>query len=373
MNLLLRILLPLIALQAVAGEADRTAEGYRLPVPNHTFTFPRDHGSHPEFKIEWWYITGHLQAEGRDSDFGFQATFFRYALAPGNTEDTAASFGTNQLYMAHMAVVDPANKRFLHEERLNREGWDASAGIDDLDLRNGNWSLVRQPDGSMKLKGSVRGQASFELVLAPEKPLVVFGKDGLSRKGAERSAASWYLTFPRIKTTGTLRLDGRALPVRGEAWMDHEISSSQLAEDQDGWDWASLRMDDGREIMVYILRKEDGSPDPHSTLAWVDRDGTLTHQGPDVFSWTARKTWTSRETGGTYPIDIDLRTVDPSTGKEVTFRLHPLMDAQEMVGHLGGVSYWEGACEILDPEGKRIGQSYVELTGYAGSAREALR
>jgi predicted secreted hydrolase len=360
------------AAEAMANKV-YTEEGYRLPTAGHLFSFPRDHGSHPEFKIEWWYITGHLRVAERPEPFGFQATFFRYALAPRAGSGDGSDFGTNQLYMAHMALADPVGKRFLHEERLNRDGWDASARTDDLAVRNGNWHLRRTTGERMELLGTVEGAVTLRLELAPTKPRVLFGDGGLSRKGSDPSAASWYITFPRLSVTGSLGLDGTAREVSGEAWMDHEISSSQLGANQRGWDWASLRMKDGREIMVYILRTEGGEPDAHSTLAWIDEAGQVSQVGPSGFTWRARRSWTSPETGGTYPIDVDLTTVDPATGQPVTFRLRPLMDAQEMVGHLGGISYWEGACEILDADGGVVGEAYMELTGYAEELGDALK
>lgn len=357
------------------GEAVTDEDGYRLPTPHHAFRFPRDHGSHPGFKIEWWYITGHLRApEQREAPWGFQATFFRYALQPGQEGETTSLFGTNQLHMAHLALADPRTRRFLHEERINRDGWDAFARVEDLDIRNGNWRLRRVgPGEAMEVTGTIQGTAALRLHLTPAQPLVVFGENGMSRKGSAPSAASWYLTFPRLEVRGSLSIDHRAFPVTGEAWMDHEISSSQLDADQVGWDWASLRLDDGREIMVYVLRTSSGTPDRFSTLAWIDEAGAVRHYGPDQFSWRPRRTWTSPETGATYPIDIDLSTIDPAHGGPVTFRLRPLLDAQEMVGHLGGISYWEGACEILDDAGSRIGEAYVELTGYAEDLSGALR
>lgn len=358
------------------GQAENAifdAAGYRLPTAHHQFEFPRDHGSHPEFRIEWWYITGHVVADGRSRPYGFQATFFRVALAPDAGHAGPDELGTNQLYMAHMALADPESGRFLHEERLNRDGWDAYAREGDLDLRNGNWSLRRIAERRIHLKGTVRGSVSLDLTLDAAKPLVTFGENGLSRKGAEPSAASWYLTFPRLAVTGRVMVNGLEQDVTGEAWMDHEISSSQLGEQQVGWDWASLRFQDGREVMVYIMRTTEGTPDPFSTLAWIDTEGNVTHVGPDAFQWNPRRRWTSSETGAKYPIDVDLTMTDPASGQPTTVRLRPLMDNQEMVGHLGGVSYWEAACEILDIKGDVIGQAYMELTGYAKALGDVLR
>ena len=347
-------------------------DGFRIPTPHPVFSFPRDHGSHPEFRIEWWYITGHLRDEAQQR-FGFQATFFRVGLTPHDEGQAQTSFGTNQLMMAHMALADPAEKRFVHEERLNREGWDAWARVDGLDLRNGNWTLVGEEDGVMTLVGSVLSDISFSLRLVPLKGPVLFGEGGLSRKGASPSAASWYITFPRLKVAGHLDLNGETRSVIGEAWMDHEISSSQLAEDQVGWDWASLRLYDGREIMVYMLRRRDGTVDPASTLAWIDEQGGVHHFSSDAFSWQSQRSWKSPTTGGRYPLDILLTAPRLEGEGTVPMLIRPLMDEQEMVGHLGGVSYWEGACEVLDAGGAVIGEAYMELTGYAEELTDALR
>jgi predicted secreted hydrolase len=261
------------ALKSAAGDPLRTEEGFRIPTANHAFTFPRDHGSHPDFRIEWWYITGHLRDDAAQR-YGFQATFFRYAMH-SRDNDPPSAFGTNQLYMAHMALTDIDGKRFIHEERFNRDGWDAKAATHDLDLRNGNWTLTRMADDSMMLQASVLTDVMMNLKLEPKKPFVFFGKDRLSQKGADPSACSWYITHTRLKTTGQIELDGRTFDISGESWMDHEISSSQLAREQVGWDWLSVRFDDGQEMMVYILRDAEGNPDPHSTLAWIDPEGIV--------------------------------------------------------------------------------------------------
>jgi predicted secreted hydrolase len=275
-----------------------------------------------------------------------------------------------------MAVLDVHGQRFIHEERLNREGWDASASSQTLDVRNGNWSLrlaTNTPETVLLLRGSVRAEAAFALELTPAKPLVVFGDEGVSRKGAALTAASYYLTFPRLQASGKVTLQGRSQTVHGEVWMDHEISSSQLDRDQAGWDWAGIQLNDGREIMTYRMRKKDGRTDPFSTLAWVDRHGALTHFGPDRFSWSAARTWKSRNSGATYPAEAKLTTTDPANGQTVTFTLEPLFPDQELSGPLGGVSYWEGACRVLTEKRQVVGSAYLELTGYAGDLNERFR
>jgi predicted secreted hydrolase len=355
-----------------------TADGFAVPRPGPVFAFPRDHGSHPDYKIEWWYLTGHLYADEGPAPrrFGFQATFFRSA-APRAVASNAgpSSFGHDQIYLAHMALIDASTGRFLHQERLNRAGWDAAASTTTLDVRNGDWSLALADPAAapgaetLTLIGGIRADARFALTLVPKKPLVRFGAGGYSRKGAAPTAASYYLTFPRLTATGTLSLDGRALLVAGEVWMDHEYSSSQLDQNQVGWDWLSAQLADGRELMFYRLRTTDGGTDGASTLTWVDRDGRATTA---PFRWEPLTTWKSPHTGAVYPQRVRLTTTDPATGAEAVFLVDPLHPDQELGGSLGGVTYWEGACRVRSPAGVELGSGYLELTGY-DRAVEALR
>lgn len=368
---------------SLIGAELRSVDGFALPQPGTPFTFPRDHGSHPEFKIEWWYLTGHLQATnaraGSSRRFGFQATFFRRA-APRTAETGAQtgvpspSFGTDQLHLAHMALLDVKSGTFLHEERLNRQGWDAHSATNTLDVRNGNWTLRLTDPATqqMDLQGSIRADARFGLALVPAKPLVRFGSNGVSQKAAESWAASHYLTFPRLHTHGTVTVGDVPYAVTGEAWMDHEISSSQLGAGQVGWDWACIQFHDGRELMAYRMRRSDGTTDPFSTLAWVDREGRVVHQSPDTFSFQPAGTWTSPRTRATYPARIRLAALDPSNRRQRAFLLEPWLADQELVGGLGGVAYWEGACRVLDEAGGEIGQAYLEMTGYAGNLRRTM-
>jgi predicted secreted hydrolase len=333
-----------------------TAEGFAVPQPGRVFTFPRDHGSHPEFKIEWWYVTGHLFTAERARRFGYQATFFR----------SASPDKTVQFHLAHMALIDETSGRFYHQERLNREGWDAGAATATLAVHNGPWSLRLLPDTSagerIELRGAVRGAVGFAFTLSPSKPLVVFGENGISRKGAAPTAASYYLTFPRLRTEGLLTLGEETLTVTGESWMDHEISSSQLDENQVGWDWAGIQLNDGREVMFYRMRLRDGSADPASTLTWVDAAGVPRKSD---FKWEVLERWTSPATGAVYPVRVRLTSTDPVSGQRVALTLVPLAKNQELEGKSGGISYWEGACRVLDADGREIGSAYLELTGYA--------
>lgn len=352
----------------LSGEA-RAAE-WNVPRVGHVLTFPRDHGSHPDFKIEWWYLTGHLFAGERR--FGFQATFFRLGQQPIDVP-VGEDFGTEQFYLAHMGLSDPATGKFLHEERLNRGGWDAGAKVGDLDVHNGNWSLKRDEAG-MSLEGTILSEAAMSLRLVPKKGHVIFGEEGISRKGPEGTAASYYITYTRLAAEGSIMIAGEEVAVTGEAWMDHEISSSQLDRNQIGWDWACLQFFDGREIMGYVLRTDEGKPSDFSKLVWIAEDGGLTHVRHGDYEWRHEGSWTSPVTGATYPISPLIVTTDPKSGEERQLRLLPLMEDQEMVGAAGGVSYWEGACDVRDEiTGEIVGRAYLEMTGYADDIGEKLR
>ncbi len=355
--------------------AERTADGFLVPQPGHTFEFPRDHGSHPGFKVEWWYVTGHLFEVGTKERFGFQATFFRRAGAPpGKEVKKSGAFRSDQLYLFHAALLEVRTGKFIHAERLSRAGWDASSAEDTLDVQHHGNRLFLDPaqPETFHLDTRIRNEARLQLTLRPRKPLVVFGEDGVSRKGDSPEAASWYLTFPRLAAEGQLRLDGKTFNIGGEAWMDHEISSSQLTQEQTGWDWAGIQFDDGREIMVYRLRRKDGSSDPASALFWVDAAGKTVRFGSDAFRWEGAAQWRSPRSGASYPLPVRLSVPDPATGQNTEFFLEPLGADQELGDSGSGIPYWEGACRVK-ANGKVVGSAYVELTGYAGSLNRVLK
>jgi len=351
-----------------AGEAGEMV--WSVPEPGVELRFPQAHGSHPDFRIEWWYLTAHLYSGERR--FGLQATFFRLGQRPVRDEHES-EFGDAQIYMAHMAVSDPEGGRFFHEERLNRGGWDAGAAVGDLDVHNGNWGLRRE-GGRIVLHGTVRSEAAFALELRPHKRHVVFGEDGISRKGPEGTAASYYITFPRLDAEGTLAFGGEVMEVAGEAWMDHEISSSQLDRNQVGWDWACIQFFDGRELMGYVLRTDAGEASEYSKLVWIDPAGGLVQQRLGEYRWIHAGSWRSPETGAVYPISPEIETVDPADGERRRFKLVPLLPDQELAAGAGGVSYWEGACDVFDlATGDVVGRAFLEMTGYADDIGERLR
>ena len=355
--------------------AKSTPDGFEVPQPGHKFSFPRDHGSHPNFKLEWWYLTGHLFGPAKER-FGFQVTVFRKSTRPPSPEASASEsrFQKDEFFLVHTALLDTRDGEFIHSERLSRAGWDARAASDTLSVHVGDTHLVMNnpAENRISLEAPIREQAALSLSLEPIKPLVVFGENGISRKGDSNTAASWYLTFPRLKASGTLTVKNKPMAVTGEVWMDHEISSSQLSPEQVGWDWAGIHLDDGREIMVYRLRRKDGSADPASALAWVDREGRTVNQTAEHFSWGGTGVWKSPHSGAQYPFPVRLQTTDPENGNPVEFTLAPLVQDQELTGAFSDVPYWEGACRVLK-NGKPAGSAYVELTGYAGALTRALR
>lgn len=352
-------LILLFLLIASSLRAQTTADGFAIPQKGRLFIFPRDHGSHSEFRTEWWYVTGHLDAQG-GRRFGFQVTFFRQA----RREDGK----TWHLHLAHAALLDVRTGRFTHEERLNREGWDAASSETTLAARNGNWSLtLDEKTQRLHIAATVKQEVLLRLDLEAVKPLVVFGEDGVSRKGTGTEAASHYLTWPRLKTTGIVKVGADPHSVSGEAWMDHEFSSSQLEAGQVGWDWAAIQLKDGREIMVYRMRRQDGTADDASTLAMIGRDSKTRHLGRDGFAWEVLGGWKSPRNGAEYPIRVRLRF------EGETLELRPLAEDQEQDGGITRLPYWEGACDVIDSSGQIAGRAFLELAGYAGDLAAHLR
>lgn len=332
-----------------------TPDGFRVARPGHAFRFPADHGSHPGFRSEWWYYTGLLR-DGAGRTYGFQLTFFRQA-SPRASWTGSAAWRSDQIHLAHAALTEVEAGRFRVDERLNRGGLLADAAEGRLKVFNGAWSAEAEDDRH-RLRFTVEGR-SLDLLLRPQTPPVIFGEQGVSRKGEDPTAASHYVTFPRMAAEG--RLDGET--VRGEVWMDHEWSSNQLSAGQVGWDWAGLRLKDGRSLMAYRLRRADGSADPWSTLTEVGADGRIL-RSTRTWSFTPEGTWTSPATKVRYPIPLALE----AWGER--WRLEPLLADQELrTRRSNGITYWEGACRVKDRAGTEVGEGYLELTGYAGSLK----
>ena len=358
MRMLLMALLTLAALAAPPPGP----ETFAMARPGYAFAFPRDHGSHPAFRTEWWYFTGHLWTADGTRRFGYQLTFFRQASPPSPWKGLPA-WRSDQLHLAHAALTDEAGRRILVDERLDRAGLLAGASETGLEVFQQDWTVAQDASGILQLHMTVGG-ATLDLTLKATTPPVIFGEDGVSRKGADPSAASHYITFPRLQAQGSLRLpEGGTLAVQGLGWMDHEFSSNQLAADQVGWDWAGIQLRDGRSFMVYRLRRGDGSQDPFSTLAEVDARGRI-RRSTGTFTLAAGGSWRSPASGATYPLPLRLEAWGES------FSLVPILLDQELrTGRSTGITYWEGACRVLDGAGREVGEAYVELTGYAHSLK----
>lgn len=359
-----RAMLALLGAVLVAQAPLTTADGFAIARPGYAFRFPKDHGAHPDYRTEWWYVTGHLW-DPAGKRVGFQLTFFReatpHAVWKGNT-----AWRSDQLILAHATLTDESSGRFTFEERFDREGLTAGAAEDRAAVFAESWRLDQKADGSLDLAMEVKG-AALSLHLSPQGPPVVFGQDGVSRKGDDPAAASHYVTFTRLAAEGALRAPGAApRALSGEAWMDHEWASSYLAPDQVGWDWAGIQLKDGRSIMAFRLRRVDGSQDPWSAVQEVGADGRLA-RSTRAFTMAPEGAWTSPASGARYPIPLRLEAFGE------TLRLVPTLKDQELrTARSTGITYWEGDCRVLDAAGAEIGEAYLELTGYALSMKDRL-
>ncbi|MBL8748694.1 MAG: carotenoid 1,2-hydratase [Planctomycetes bacterium] len=338
--------------------------GFARAVAPPDLRFPRDHGAHPEFRTEWWYVTGNLDAaDGKR--FGVQLVFFRQALA-ANVPARPANAAARDVILAHAALTDVDGDRHFAEERTGRlaGGMAELRGPDEGGFRAvcADWSAVAVAEGDgflpLDLRAGGRGFA-FDLRVGPGKPPVLQGDRGLSRKGDEPGNASIYYSMTRVPIEGTVRVSGAPLAVRGLAWIDREWSTSALGRDQVGWDWFSLQLDDGTDLMLYQLRKRDGSIDANSRGAIVGADGRIEVLPPGALVATPSGEWTARDGGARYPARWRLTSTSPPLDLEVT----PLRADQELRVL---VRYWEGAVAVRGNLGGAAvaGRGYLEMTGY---------
>lgn len=350
--------------EALAGDT----AGYARADRPHQFVFPEDHGPHPAFRTEWWYYTGNLYDEtgGR---FGYQFTIFRTSLRPPSDEIIEdGSWATDQLYMAHIAVSDLEGEIFIVDERFSRESAGlAGAHADPYRVWLTDWSA--SATGSEFEHQRIRASTDdivLDLELEALKPIVLHGEDGLDRKSPVPGDASYYYTLTRWATDGTITIGEDHFQVSGTSWLDREWSTSVLGEEIRGWDWFALQFDDGHDLMYYQLRDADGAPTGFSGGVIVDPDGERYPFGHDTSTLTATATWRS-PLGGTYPSGWELSA--PELGIELV--IEPVRRDQELDVT---VRYWEGPVDVegtLAGTGVR-GTGYVELTGYAESARSRL-
>jgi len=341
----------------LGGDADTT--GYARVTGPRPFRFPADHGAHPDYRSEWWYFTGNVDTpDGRP--FGVQLTFFRFALAP-SMPSRRSEWATRQAWMAHFAVTDVQAQKHHAFQRLERGALGlAGATTHPVRIWLDDWRAVGGPDALFPLTLDARENGvAVHLTLRRGKPVVLQGDRGYSRKSAEPGNASYYYSYTRLRASGRVHVDGRDYPVRGSVWLDREWSTSALAEDQAGWDWFALQLDDGRDVMVYRLRRRGGGVDPASAGVVVGPDGAVTRLQAGDFTGVPLRYWRSPETGARYPVAWRLRL--PRAGLDVT--VHPRLDSQEMAF---SPRYWEGAVTVSDAggEGNVRGTGYLELTGY---------
>lgn len=345
---------PAIDLGQLLASSD--VEGFARAEGKRQFRFPADHGPHQDYRSEWWYLTGQLQ--DRDGEeFGFQLTFFRHALAPGEPA-VKSPWASNQYWMAHAALSDIAGKRHLQDQRLSRGALGlAGAMAKPWQVWVEDWNLgAGGEDGNWQLDAGTR-DFSLALNLLPRKAPVLHGDAGLSRKSLKPGNASWYYSMTRIDVTGNLDYQGRARSVKGQAWLDREWSTSALDADQSGWDWLAIQFDAGGELMYYRLRDAAGGTHAASAGTRVDSQGEITRLDDTSIVMEPIRFWQDEE-DMRWP--VAWRLTVPASGEQ--WLIEPAFDAQLMRTL---VRYWEGSIVLRDSKsGNRLGLGYLELTGY---------
>lgn len=345
------------------------AADWRGAAPGWQYEFPRDHRIHPEFKTEWWYFTGNL-ADANGRRFGYQLTFFRQGIrTPAQRTPELSRFVVGDLKFAHFTVTDVAGGKFHFQQKTSRGAFqEAGFDVGDRLAWLESWNLRMDSGGVFHLRAEAR-DAEISLRLENVKPPAIHGSDGISRKSAQEGHASHYYSLTRLSTTGELRAGDQTFPVRGESWFDHEWATNQLAPGQVGWDWLSLQLDDGSELMLYQMRLETGASDPASSGSLIGAEGNVVHLSAAAFRMTAVGFWQSDATGAKYPISWEVEL--PAYGLRLTVRA--VLKKQELV--LMPLAYWEGAVEATGARnGKPLtGRGYLELTGYAGPLHELQR
>lgn len=351
-----------MALLMVGSEA--ALLGFKQALPGYTLSFPADHAAHPAYQTEWWYYTGHLHTAAGKT-YGYQLTFFRHRLDSDGPSLKPSQWFADHIYMAHMAVTDVQAGRFVYGEKRNRAALGlAGASEERYHVWNEDW-VAERLGAVHHLVGEIPG-FKLNLIVTPMKPPVLHGvaQDGLSQKGEGKGHASHYYSYTRLKTEGVIHTSDGVFDVQGLSWMDHEFGSSQLQEGQVGWDWFSVQLDNGYELMLYTMRHRDGSLDPYSSGTLVRPDGSSLHLRREDFQIQAVSEWLSPQSGARYP----QRWVVRLPTFALTLHLEPDVAAQELVtDNSTRVTYWEGSVTVRgEMQGQPLeGAGYVELTGYA--------
>jgi predicted secreted hydrolase len=344
----------------LAGQAPQWKEA----AMGRPIVLPADHASHPDYKLEWWYYTGNLDAAGGQR-FGYQITFFRIGVDPAPAN--RSRWAVRDLYMTHLALTDISGKHYQFTERVNRGGpWWAGAATAAYHVWNEDWQAALEAGGLHRLQGKGPGFA-IDLRATEDRPAVLHGDRGYSRKGSAAGNASHYYSLTRMPTRGTVTVDGRAIDVTGLSWMDHEFGTTFLEPEQIGWDWFSIQLTDGRDLMIFQLRRADGSIDGRSSGTLVERDGTTVPvPWESGFRLEPGRRWTSPVSGSQYPVTWKVRV----PGRELTLDVAAALDGQELhTEQSTGVTYWEGAIDVSGSiHGQAVqGRGYLEMTGYSGA------
>lgn len=348
---LLRLIVALLIAASPALAEPAGAPVYAPVLPGRPLAFPADHGAHPQYRTEWWYITGWLDTP--DGPEGFQVTFFR--TRPDVDQGNPSAFAARQILFAHAALSDPKVGRLLHDQRIARQGFGlAEAATGDTDIVLDDWSLKRGADGRFRSRAGGKDFA-LDLVFTPTQPVLPEGENGFSRKGPKLTQASRYYSIPHLKVSGEARRGGRSVKVGGEAWLDREWSSNFLDPQAVGWDWTGLNLDDGGALMAFQVRDAKG----HALWAGGTlraADGAVTRFNPSDVAFATHRRWRSPRTGVEYPVEQTV-SVRLASGLR-QFPLTPLFDDQELDSRPSGPVYWEGAVRTTG------GRGYLELTGY---------
>jgi predicted secreted hydrolase len=334
------------------------ASPYAPVVPGKPLVFPADYGSHPEFRTEWWYVTGWLTTSD-GQPLGFQITFFR--TKPDVAGGNPSAFSPGQILIAHCAISDPKHGGLMQDQRIRRAGMGlADAAVGDTAVYIERWSLTRGSDGyHAKVDAE---DFSLDLALVESEPAMLNGEAGFSRKGPAADAASYYYSLPQLRVSGRITRETASNAVTGEAWLDHEWSSEYLDEGAIGWDWLGLNLDDGSAVMAFRIRGTQGE------ARWAggtvrSADGTSRILAPGEVAFQERRRWVSSRTSISYPVEWTVRA-----GSRV-FTIAPLMDDQENDTRLTtGAIYWEGAVRASIDE-TPLGRGYLELTGYGNKLK----
>jgi predicted secreted hydrolase len=360
-----------LARSAFAGDSTPAPEPWQRAIGPWTWSFPRDHGAHPDFKSEWWYFTGNLH-DAQNHRFGYQLTIFRQGVQ-FTPEQTKSQWAVRDFYFGHFTISDIGADQFHVAERVSRGALgEAKAATDKMDVTLGPWSIRQDAPKEDYHLVARDGDMAIDFAAHPLKPLVLEGVQGLSQKANGVGEASYYYSYPRLATSGQLTVAGKTYAVDGLSWFDHEFSTSSLGKDQVGWDWFCIQLENNEEIMLYAMRDKSGAMDPNSEGTWVKADGTSERLVPGSFSITKLGTWRSPRSIAVYPAGWHI--VVPEHRADLT--VSPAMADQELnLTKMGALDYWEGACAIAGKIGdvpvKGVG--YTELTGYAQTLQAGLK